>query len=131
MSLRGAPRRRLVVDFDHPEAPTRASDRRCDFLVVADDFRDSSWIAPIECKKGALDASQVIQQLRAGAAVAEDIVPRGSEFAFRPIAAAGSVPKAQRIQLRKPGNLIACRGKREAVRLIKCGDELVKGLTRS
>ena len=130
VSLSGAPRRRLVVDLDHPEAPGRSGDRRCDFLVVADGFRDTDWVAPVECKKGALKASQVVVQLQAGAAVAEDLVPDGSDFALRPIAATGSVPKAERLQLRKSRNFIRCRGKREAVRLIKCGDRLINGLSK-
>ena len=127
--LSGAPERRLVLDFDFPEAPTAPGDSRCDYLFVADDFRNADWVAPVECKRGALRASQVVRQLRAGAAVAEDLVPTASDFEFRPIAATGSVPKAERIKLRKSRNFIRCHGKREAVRLIKCGDPLIKGLS--
>ncbi len=129
VSLGGAPDQRLVLDFDRPEAPTGPGGGRCDYLFVADDFRNTDWVAPIECKRGALKTSQVVKQLRAGAAVAEDLIPSGSDFRFRPIAATGSVPKAERQQLKKSRNFIRCHGKLEAVRLIKCGDKLIKGLS--
>lgn len=128
--LRDAPARRVVLDLDHPDAPARPGGGRCDFLLVAENYKDSNWVAPIECKKGALNASKVVRQLRDGAAAAEDVVPSERDFEFRPIAAVGSVPKSERLELRKPGNLIECRGKREGVRLIKCGDQLVTGLTK-
>jgi hypothetical protein len=118
------------LDLDHPDAPARPGGGRCDFLLVAENHKNSNWVAPIECKKGALNASKVVRQLRDGAAVAEDVVPSERDFEFRPIAAVGSVPKSERLELRKPGNLIECRGKREGVRLIKCGDQLVTGLTK-
>lgn len=130
ISLRDAPARRLVLDLDNPEAPTRPGGGRCDFLLVAENFENSNWIAPIECKRGSLDASTVVRQLRNGAAVAEEVVPAERDFEFRPIAAVGSVPKSERLRLRRPDNLIECRGKREGVRLIKCGDRLITGLTK-
>lgn len=130
ISLRDAPARRLVLDFDKPEAPSRPGGGRCDFLLVAENYKNSNWVAPLECKKGALNASKVVRQLRDGAAIAEDVVPSERDFEFRPIAAVGSVPKLERSRLKKPGNLIECRGKREAVRLIKCGDRFVTRLTK-
>ena len=130
VSLGDAETRRLVLDFDQPTAPGDPAKGRCDFLLVASNFEDKDWIAPIECKKGALDASRVVRQLRAGAAVAGTIVPTECDFEFRPIAAIGSVPKAERLRLRRPQNVIECRGRRESVRLIKCGGRLVTALTK-
>ena len=130
VSLQDAPARRLVLDLDKPEAPTRSGGGRCDFLLVAENFKNSDWIAPIECKRGSLDASRVVRQLQDGAGIVEDVVPTDQDFEFRPIAAVGSVPKWERRQLREPGNRIECRGRRESVRLIKCGEKLATGLTK-
>lgn len=127
--LTDAPGQRLVLDLDRPGAPTGPGGGRCDYLFVADDFQDADWVAPVECKRGALKASQVVEQLRAGAAVAESLIPSGSDFELRPIAATRSVPKAQRRKLRESSSFIRCHGKREAVRLIKCGDRLIRGLS--
>lgn len=127
--LTDAPGQRLVLDLDRPGAPTGPGGGRCDYLFVADDFQDADWVVPIECKKGALQASQVVRQLRAGAAVAEGLIPSGSDFEFRPIAATGSVRKAQRRKLRESSSFIKCHGKLEPVRRIRCGDRLIDGLS--
>ncbi len=129
VSLKDAPRERLIVDFDKPGGPVGGEGRRCDYLFVADGAQDEAgWVAPLELKKGALRASEVVRQLRAGAEAAERLVPGGLRPAFRPVAAYGSIHKLERTALRERRNLIAFRGRMEAVRLMKCGDRLKKAL---
>ena len=129
MSLKDAPRERLVVDFDKPGAPVRRDGRKCDYLFIADGEQGGAgWVAPLELKRGSLRASEVVAQLRAGAEIADRLVPRGLQPAFRPTVAFGSIRKLERNALREPRNRIVFRGQQELVRQIKCGDRLIKAL---
>lgn len=129
VSLKDAPRERLVVDFDKPGAPVRRDGRKCDYLFIADGKQDGAgWVAPLELKRGALRTSEVVAQLRAGAETADGLVPGGLRPAFRPTAAFGSIRKLERDALREPRNRIAFRGQLEPVRLMKCGDRLIMAL---
>lgn len=129
VSLRDAPRERLIVDFDKSGAPVGRKGRRCDYLFVADGAPDEvGWVAPLELKKGALRASEVVGQLRAGAEAAERLIPGDILPMFRPVAAYGSLHKLERAALRERRNLIAFQGRMEAVRLVKCRERLTKVL---
>ena len=87
------------------------------------------WLVLLELKRGRLDAAQVVKQLRAGAGAAEDLVPVGVPVRFRPVAATGSTPKAERQKLRRIGN-IRFRGQQEDVRLMSCGAPIAEVLSR-
>ena len=129
MSLKDAPRERLIVDFDKQGAPVRGDGRKCDYLFIADGGQGGAGrVAPLELKKGALRASDAARQLQAGADIADGLVPGGLQPAFRPTAAFGSIRKLERDALREPRNRIAFRGQLEPVRLMKCGDRLIKAL---
>ena len=129
VSLKGAPRERLIVDFDKRGAPVRGDGPICDYLFVAEGAQgETGWVAPLELKRGALRASEAVRQLRAGAEAAEKLVPGGIWPTFRPIAACGNLHKLERAALRENRNKIAFRGCLEAVRLVKCGNRLAKVL---
>ena len=130
MLLGGVPSPRLVVDFDNPGSPLGPSERRCDYLLVAEVREEGGgWVAPLEMKNGRLRADHVVRQLQAGAAAAEKLVPAGLQVRFRPIAAAGSMPKAERNKLKRKGG-IRFHGREEAVRLMSCGAPLATALDR-
>ncbi|MDE2998371.1 MAG: hypothetical protein OXU79_04750 [Gemmatimonadota bacterium] len=124
VSLKDAPPRRLIVDFDKPGSPLGVSMTRCDYLLIADDADDSGWVVPVELKKGRLDASEAVKQLRAGANAARKLVPKGSKVNFRPVVAAGG-NKAERNKLKDKRNWVRFRDHAEYVRLLKCGDQLI------
>ncbi len=129
VSLRDAPRERLIIDFDKRDAPVRGDGPSCDYLFVAEGVpREAGWVAPLELKRGALRASAVVRQLRAGAEAAERLVPRELRPSFRPTAVCGSIHKLERAALRKPQNRIAFQGHSEAVRLMSCGCRLTEVL---
>ena len=128
VSLQGAPRRRVIVDFDSEGAPFHPDEARCDYLVAGEHGRDMNWIALLELKKGSLDVGQAVSQLQAGAAKTEERVPDHADTTFRPIAVCGRMPKQQRKELKRRSNMVQFRGLRVAVRLISCGDPLVKAL---
>ena len=129
VSLRGAPDPRVVVDFDRPGSPLGEREAKCDYLLAAGGDRGSGWLVLLELKRGRLDAAQVVKQLRAGAGAAEDLVPVGVPVRFRPVAATGSTPKAERQKLRRIGN-IRFRGQQEDVRLMSCGAPIAEVLSR-
>ena len=129
VSLKDAPTPRLIVDFDKPCAPLTRNETRCDYLLVAGDFDNQSWVSPLELKRGNLRARTTANQLRAGAAAAEQLVPTTTQVNFRPIAAyGGGVHKAERNAFKDKRNMVTFRGAVETVRLIRCGAQLTKGL---
>ena len=128
VSMAHAPQPRLVVDFDKPGSPLGADRTRCDYLFIAEDNDGLGWIAPLELKRGRLYAKMVVGQLQAGASAAEKFVPADAPVRFRPVAASGSVSKAERDVLRKKGNKVRFYGHVEAVRLMSCGAPLTGAL---
>lgn len=126
--MNGTAQRRLVIDFDKPGSPLGPDSSRCDFLFIAEGDNAIGWVAPLELKRGRLHANEVVRQLRAGASVAEELIARGTPVAFRPIAASRGISKAERNLLRQKNNEIGFHGRREAVRLLSCGEQLVRAL---
>ncbi|MCY4226328.1 MAG: hypothetical protein OXF20_01275 [Gammaproteobacteria bacterium] len=122
--LKNVPHPRLVVDFDNPGSPLSDDSHRCDYLLAAEDQKKTGWVVLLELKRGKLDASTVVKQLKAGSLAAEEIVPARCEARFRPVAASGGISKHEIKQFRKKSNMISYRGKREIARLISCGQPL-------
>ena len=128
VSLNDAPELRLIVDFDKPGSPLGQNQTRCDYLFVADSEECVGWIAPLELKRGSLQAGEVVRQLRAGAMAAEKFVSPNEKVKFRPTAAFGNIRRAEITRLKAGDNKIRFHGHVEAIRLIKCGDSLRKAL---
>ena len=129
VSLQDAPQPRLIIDYDKPGSPLEGQEKRCDYLLVAGVNDKPIWVAPLELKRGALDTSKVVGQLRAGADAAEKLVPDTMPVNFRPITACGGgITKAERNALRDKRNKVPFHGTAEFVRLIKCGGKLIQGL---
>ena len=127
VSLAGAPAPRLIVDFDKPGSPLRSSSTRCDYLFVAKGEDNFGWVAPLELKKGRLDAAKVVGQLQKGACAAERLISPAEPIRLRPVAVTGGhTSKAERDKLKK--KRVRLHGCVEAVRLLKCGDTLVHQL---
>ena len=128
VSLAGAPTPQLVIDFDQPGAPLSQDATRCDYLFVADSADGVGWIAPLELKKGQLHAGDTARQLQSGASAAEKLVHPNQPVRFRPVAATGSVSKAERKLLKAPRNRIRFHQQIEPVILMKCGTPLASVL---
>lgn len=128
VSLQGTPQPHVVADFDKPGSPFGENETRCDYLFVADGTEGICWSAPLELKKGSLQAGEVVRQLRAGAEVAERFVSSTKPVRFRPTAAFGNISKAARDRLKDKSSKVSFHGHAESIRLIKCGDSLMKAL---
>ena len=51
LSLSGAPKRRLIVDFDKDGSPLNQNQTRCDYLFIAESDEKFAWVVPLELKK--------------------------------------------------------------------------------
>ena len=129
-SLKDAPEKRLIVDCDCPSL-FEPDETHCDYLFFADVPGQQSWVAPIELKRGGVKSSEVIKQLRAGARVADEIVPENAKVRFLPVLASGELGKRQRLELRKSRNKIRFRNTSAFVIRIRCGDPLMKHLKKT
>ena len=84
---------------------------------------------PMEFKSSRMRVSKVAEQLRAGARVAERLVPKQNPISFCPVAVVyESVNKKQRRDLKDTVNEVCYRGCREPVRVLQCGASLIEVL---
>ena len=117
-----------VIDMDHSESPVPQDGQRCDFLFIGE-CKSQDWIVPLELKRGQPTVSEIVPQLRAGASIAEEIVPSGEKPKLRPVAAYGGELKKHQWNLFKDkANRVKFRNQREGVRLIRCGASLEQAL---
>lgn len=127
----------VLVDIDcymrDPET------KKCDFLFISSPERGSAVIvAPVELKKGEAKSNTIIPQLKSGAKIAEQLIPkerdnlRLSQISFLPIAAYGGELRREQVkQFRKGSNRIKFRQQQQFVKLIKCGTPISKVLKQS
>ena len=126
VSLANAPEPRLIVDFDKPGSPLGPESTRCDYLFLAGDKGDVSWVVPLELKRGSLDVDQVVRQLQGGASAAEKLIPQKEAIKLRPVVASGNMPKAAREQLKH--HWIRLHEHKERIQRMKCGAPLAPAL---
>ena len=128
VGLEGAPSPYRLIDLDHPDSPARPSATRCDYLFIGEaDGGARLHVVPLELKSSGIRVGAVSSQLRAGAKIAERIVPDASSIRFVPVAAYGRKPHRRLFnELARPANRVPFRGKRYSIRLMRCG-ELLSG----
>ena len=128
VSLKNAPTPSIMIDLDKPQAPVGQNDPKCDYIFIGGS--DDVWLAPLELKKGDLDASGIVKQLQAGAHITARIIPAGEPVQFRPVAVfGGKLHRIQRTQLLKPSSKIRFKGERFNIQLLKCGQPLIEVLS--
>ena len=125
LTLKGLPDP-FVLLLEHPAAPVAKSAPRCDFLFVGTDEEKSEWVVPIELTASAARVSKFLPQLRAGADIANRILPMRLNFA-------PSQPTVESFdertrQLSKQANHVVFRNRATPVKLIRCGSPLTKAL---
>lgn len=118
----------LLIDMDPPDSPAPSQGKRCDYLFIGE-YNDADWVAPMELKKGKAISTNIVPQLRAGAAVADRLVPNNANVCFRPMAAyGGGLTRYELNAFKHKKNKVLFRGQAELVRLIRCGASLTQGL---
>ena len=83
--MTGVPSSRVIVDVEGVFASRGVAGRRCDFVLFLQSAGDVLVIVPVELKSGDADASQVAEQLQAGAEFAAGIVSKTPAPIFRPV----------------------------------------------
>lgn len=112
----------VLIDLDDPASPTGGTGVRCDYLFIGS---EKNLVAPLELKEGPPRASTVVKQLRAGARIADSLIPTdGTRIAFRPVIIFKGMPPRERREFTKSENKIWFRGKSSFVTLHKCGKPL-------
>lgn len=126
VGMRSIPQPSLAVDLDKKGSPIPSNDTRCDYLVFAEDNNKEQCFVPLELKGRRWDAAQVVRQLQAGARVAEQVISREDCIRFLPVLAQENSHKLELRELRKPKNRIRFHRHSEAVRIRRCGTQLVQ-----
>ena len=121
--LEGAAQPDGIIDMDH-QSLNLAGKRRCDYIFICREYRaEVSLVSPLELKAGSPRASQVIDQLQAGADFVRDKVCDEERIMFRPaLAYGGKLHKDQRKRLF--AGRISFRGAGHLIEIIKCGAPL-------
>ena len=118
----GRARNRLIIDCDKPGSPFGRDDRKCDCLLFEESENGVGRAIPIELKSGRIRASEVIEQLQAGARAIENLVPRRIDVQLQPLLAYGEIPKGERAALNN--RMVRFRGKGIRIDKIRCGAQL-------
>ena len=128
VSLKNAPRPSIAIDMDKPQAPVGQNETKCDYIFIGGS--GNVFLVPLELKRGKLDASEVVKQLQAGANIADNrIIPMGEGVQFVPVAVCGGkFHRAERDRLAQ--RKIRFRSQSSNVRLLRCGDPLIKALPK-
>ena len=106
----------VVINMDHSKSPAPRDREHCDFLFIGECSGDN-WVVPIELK-GRPKASKIVSQLRAGASVAEKIVPNRVKVKFKPVAVYdGQFRRAEVYAFREKRNRVKFRQQREFILL--------------
>ncbi len=120
----------ILVDMDHKSAPSQGEDaKKCDYIFIGDDDPEA-WVAPLELKGGKFSASDVIEQLRAGAGVTDSVIPAAAETRFRPIVVHGKgIHRAELERLQK--RRVRYRNRDYPVGKARCGESLLEALNKA
>ncbi|MBC6427971.1 MAG: hypothetical protein GDA55_01885 [Cellvibrionales bacterium] len=124
MKLDDAPVSRVIVDFDKLGLPFKPNALRCDYLFVSDGT--PGWVVPMELSSGKNKSTQTINQIQAGAKIADELLPSGIKIKFQPV----FVGRVSNFYLRQELNKrkIRFRNECQLVKTISCGDKLTKAL---
>ena len=134
--LDGIPGPYVLISLEHDDAPRHRNHSphhnhpHCDFLLVAGaDENSGPWVAPIELTTGNKDYELLLRQLQAGAEIADELLPPGISFNFRPIFAHdGRLNPIVTVVLRQQSSSIQLRGESQLIELTRCREALADAL---
>lgn len=108
-----------------PVTPPKAT--RCDFLFFGQILGSVHfWVGPVELTTGVRKSStKIVEQLQAGATLAEQLVPSEQEVQFTPLAA-GPFKKNKREEFRSKKNRISFRGQNFSLKAVECCSRLAE-----
>ena len=126
LSLEDVPEPSILISLEHEAAPVKAGQTHCDYLFVGG---RAPWVAPVELTASAARVSKFLPQLRAGADIADKLLPQDVQVRFRPVAAyGGELRRIERDGFLKPANRVVFRTKPVPIKLVRCGSPLTQAL---
>ena len=129
--LRDAPSPHLLIDMDCHALDIPSGGGRCDFLFVGcEGTRGAGWVVPLELKSGSPRATEIVEQLRAGAQFAEARISTQHKPTFLPVAVyGGKLHRAERDKLKESRNTVSFRDKTYEIKLMRCNAPLKNALS--
>lgn len=120
----------ILISLEHEAAPVQNNQEHCDYLFVGgSDEKKGPWVAPVELTASAARVSKFLPQLRAGADIADKLLPQNVQVRFRPVAVYdGELKRIERDGFLKPANHVVFRRKRVPIKLVRCRSPLTKAL---
>ena len=130
LSLDDIPEPSILISLEHEAAPVQNNQEHCDYLFVGgSDEKKGPWVAPVELTASAARVSKFLPQLRAGADIADKLLPQNVQVRFRPVAVyGGELKRIERDDFLKRTNQVVFRRKPVPVKLVRCGSPLTKAL---
>ena len=120
VDMTGLPADRVIVDADRAFPAHALDGKRCDFVLFAERSKAPFLVAPVELKSGDVDVSEVVKQLRSGAAFAERIAESPSDAVCQPVLLHGKgLHPAQRKTLGR--DKVVFQGRKLTVKTARCG----------
>ena len=133
VSMANIPSERIVLDVDLAFPTGRSNTNQCDFVLFYIDAIQNSLIAvPMELKRGDVDASEAIAQLREGARIVDRYTPSDVDMDIVLVLVhGGSMHRSQRNKLRTAR--IRFRGTEFPINTARCGHQgnLAQALKKS
>ena len=130
LSLAGIERDKYVlVAMDDPNSPADQTQTRCDFLYFGESPNSNATFAsPIELtSRKRKRLTRIVAQLRAGAELAETLLPDNAEVQCVPLAV-GPFGPVKRREFRKESNRIWFGGRPTYAISVECGSRLADAL---
>lgn len=130
LSLEDVPKPSILINLEHEAAPVTRKQARCDYLFVGgSDDEKGQWVAPVELTASAARVSKFLPQLRAGAEIANKLLPQNVQVRFRPVAVyGGELKRIERDDFLKRANHVVFRRKPVPIKLVRCDSPLTKAL---
>ena len=132
-NLQSKPVNRVVLDVDLAFPTDRAKTNQCDLILFhIDDTQNDLVVAPMELKRGDVDASEAVAQLQAGARIVDNCTPDDVDMNLVFVLVhGGSMHRSQRNRLRT--SRIRFRGTEFPINTTRCGYEgnLAEALDKS
>ena len=130
LSLDDIPKPSVLISLEHETAPVTKKQTRCDYLFVGgSDEKKGPWVAPVELTASAARVSKFLPQLRAGADIADKLLPQNVQVRFRPVAVyGGELKRIERDGFLKRTSHVVFHGKPVPIKLVRCGSPLTKAL---
>ena len=125
MGLDGTHDHRLILDLDRPASPFGADETRCDYLLFIQPPKAQMCVVPLELKGGSA-RTHVVDQLQAGAKLADRLLPATATAVLRPVLAYRSMPTEVSKELRR--RPIQFRNTQNYVGRMKCGTALANAI---